>query len=555
MRSHVVFIVFFVAFTIFSAVNTARALEYNPTDSTELQAALAKAGSNEGDDTILLAPGVYRGNFRYEADEANALTIKPKLDAPPGSVVLDGENNAFVLQLKVNGYGANIEIEGLTIRNGASMEHGGGIYAIQSGNVGTLTISDCNIKDNSANNSGGGAYLVGFEKVWIENSIVDGNSAKHKGGGVYCNSCELLNNTISGNTVNTEPSLYLSYAGGGVYCNVGLLENNTISGNTLVVDSTTYNVAGGGVYCEDSVLDNNTISGNAIITEPDHELSYTGGGVAFEDSVLTNNIIKDNSDGVYFFPGNVIFKYNTVMENSDYGLKGGTSGDTLSILSNLICSNGGVGASFVYKNLTLTNNTIALNGDKGLDLVVGSSSTTNLYNNIIWGNQGSADVYLSAYGDESNSFNNIYTSVVAFWNNEGGNQTIDPLFHDPAGGDFHAIAGSPAIDKGLNTAPGLPPYDLDGNDRVVNGAVDIGAYERYTDARHPADLNENWIIEDTELKEFTNYNNAWRNNNDWVNGPNPIPMSYVTRAGYLLQKGGGYQNTGVGKPACWTPSD
>lgn len=183
------------------------------------------------------------------------------------------------------------------------------------------------------------------------------------------------------------------------------------------------------------------------------------------------------------------------------------------------------------------------------------TAATKIYNNIIWGNQYSgdgSDIYMEGYGAESNFYNNIYTSAYAIWDNEGGNLTIDPLFHDPAGGDFHVTSNSPALNAGLNAAPDLSDTDLDGNPRILDGIVDIGAYERSTAALHPADLNGNWII---EASEFISYNETWRANTAWQTEPNPVPMNFVTRAGYLLQKGGSYQNIGVGKPGTWVPSD
>ena len=53
-----------------------------------------------------------------------------------------------------------------------------------------------------------------------------------------------------------------------------------------------------------------------------------------------------------------------------------------------------------------------------------------------------------------------------------------PLFADPENGDFTLQAGSPAIDAGINTAL-LPTdsLDLNGQARIVNGIVDMGAYE------------------------------------------------------------------------------
>jgi len=67
----------------------------------------------------------------------------------------------------------------------------------------------------------------------------------------------------------------------------------------------------------------------------------------------------------------------------------------------------------------------------------------------------------------------------------------DVLFANPYGpdgiqgtedDDFRPAPGSPVIDAGTNeTVPKLPPTDLDGNPRILNAIVDIGAYE-FTDS-------------------------------------------------------------------------
>lgn len=55
---------------------------------------------------------------------------------------------------------------------------------------------------------------------------------------------------------------------------------------------------------------------------------------------------------------------------------------------------------------------------------------------------------------------------------------IDPLFVSPAMWDCRLRTGSPALNEGDNSPPGgLGQTDLDGNPRVFDIVVDIGAYE------------------------------------------------------------------------------
>ena len=58
-----------------------------------------------------------------------------------------------------------------------------------------------------------------------------------------------------------------------------------------------------------------------------------------------------------------------------------------------------------------------------------------------------------------------------------GNTTNAPLFVNASAGNYRLSVGSPCIDKGTNVAWMLGATDLDGNARIVNGTVDMGAYE------------------------------------------------------------------------------
>ncbi|HPS07335.1 MAG TPA: hypothetical protein PLG22_07370, partial [Kiritimatiellia bacterium] len=104
---------------------------------------------------------------------------------------------------------------------------------------------------------------------------------------------------------------------------------------------------------------------------------------------------------------------------------------------------------------------------------------------------------------------------------------------------------------GKNDAPGLPAVDIDGEPRVVNAQVDIGADEMppVTDT-HPADIDADWTI---SAAEYTDYAAAWKTNGVWSAPPGPATADFATRAGFLRQQNdGAYQNSGGKKPVCWT---
>jgi hypothetical protein len=125
-------------------------------------------------------------------------------------------------------------------------------------------------------------------------------------------------------------------------------------------------------------------------------------------------------------------------------------------------------------------------------------------------------------------------------------------FIDPENNNFHLKPDSPYIDAGTNENILYTETDIEGNPRIANGTVDLGAYEFTTNRTYPADTNQNWII---ESEEFTAYNAAWKNATNWASPPNQIPAEYVTRSGFLLKKGGRYKDVGLSKPLCWMPDN
>jgi hypothetical protein len=152
----------------------------------------------------------------------------------------------------------------------------------------------------------------------------------------------------------------------------------------------------------------------------------------------------------------------------------------------------------VILNSTITGNTsthtylagggVVVNDDGGTD----STSILEVYNSIIYGNTANlgADLSIDVGGVESRA--DVYYSDVNGINhvkgtfNQGNNLNADPLFVNPADGDFHLQSNSPLIDAGtalVPKPPGLPAFDVEGDPRSVDSdqdgmdAPDIGADE------------------------------------------------------------------------------
>jgi hypothetical protein len=114
------------------------------------------------------------------------------------------------------------------------------------------------------------------------------------------------------------------------------------------------------------------------------------------------------------------------------------------------------------------------------------SSNPPLVNSILWGNTAMTDTQIH---NQESSLPVISTSDIqgcggsgpgwdlALGVDGGGNIDEDPRFVDAAGGDLRLRTGSPAVDVGDNSAVAGVTTDLAGWARIINGTVDMGAYE------------------------------------------------------------------------------
>ncbi|MCH8805685.1 MAG: right-handed parallel beta-helix repeat-containing protein [Planctomycetes bacterium] len=234
------------------------------------------------------------------------------------------------------------------------------------------------------------------------------------------------------------------------------------------------NTEGGAIYFHHH---SRVIIRNCILTG---NTAPGGGAIACDNDsspTIINCVITGNTAG---FNGGAVV---TTGESTPTFINCTITGNTAGWNGGAVFLNGfrGIGPTFI--NCTIADNTA---GREGGGLFAGgfeSGATVN--NSIIWGNSGDQ---ITGPGAISVRFSDVQGGFVG-----QGNIDDDPLFVDPASGDYHIALGSPAIDAGDNTAvPTGVTTDLDGNPRFVddpgtpntgvpgNGfaeIVDMGAYE------------------------------------------------------------------------------
>ncbi len=239
-------------------------------------------------------------------------------------------------------------------------------------------------------------------------------------------------------------------------------ENSALTvANSMILEN-----SGAGIYNQndsDLTIVNSTIIGN------------NGNGINNENSVTTvrdSEISGNNDIGISSVGGESIVINSKITENH----KGGISNNdgTSTVINSVVLMNSGDGISNQNNGeLTVRNSTIAGNED-GISL--GESAIANIYNSIVAVNNetdvvtegGAVNAYntLSAYTDWSNKDDEVNPEY----------DSTKPLFVDDANGNYRLATESQAIDMGDNNQV-VNQYDLDGNERIQGGAVDLGAYE------------------------------------------------------------------------------
>ena len=206
-------------------------------------------------------------------------------------------------------------------------------------------------------------------------------------------------------------------------------------------------------------------------------------------NIIRNNICYENRQYVPspgfncgFSDGNGI-----IIDDSENTQGGSTlssyTGRTL-IENNICYKNGGSGIhTFKSKHVDIINNTAYLNAQSPEindgQIFANSSDDIRILNNILV-----APSNKKINSNYNNGKNIIYDYNLHFGGNAvalTGSHLVkgDPKFADAANNDFHLLAESPAIDKGIDSLSGsfAPKIDFDRNSRPMGNGFDIGAFE------------------------------------------------------------------------------
>lgn len=252
---------------------------------------------------------------------------------------------------------------------------------------------------------------------------------------------------------------------------VYITNNATLSGFTLTNGATRNpnlegnDEEGGGVWCDgtNAIITNCVIVGNVA--------NFSGGGAS--GGVLNRCLLTGNTAG-----GNPNYTTGGGADSSILNfciLNGNSAGDgggaAFSTLNNcLVTSNGGSNAGGGYF-CTFNCCTIVGNGAS-----FGAGVEGGFVNNsIVYYNDGP-----NFYTDANPSYfgyvvlSNCCTFPMPL--SGSGNITNEPLFLNLTNGNYRLHINSPCINTGNNAYVNWDA-DLDGNPRIVNNIVDIGAYE------------------------------------------------------------------------------
>lgn len=366
---------------------------------------------------------------------------------------------------------------------GATVTISGPKHGFTISNESWITVSGFTIQNTSSN----GIYVYNATGVTLSGNTVQTSGVRVEGStayGMYLNA--MTNSLVKGNLVtnNSASGIYLT---------------NGSTGNQLTGNESSWNAYG---YVRNAVgidlrAPGNVVSGNRVHDNEDSGIqSYTGG----DRNTIVNNISYHNlgfttaqlSNCSPPPTGNTAGCITGDHGIDDFGVTGS------SIVGNVVYDNVTAGINVegvpagTPSNFTIANNISVDNADLCPDGLGGTVKCPRTRGNLridATSQLGTSLDYdlvnLSVSGTMMVWGATSYTSLAAFQaatGQEAHALQADPLWNNPALGDFTLQAGSPAIDSANSSAPGQTAVDAASQPRVddpatANTGVGVRSYD------------------------------------------------------------------------------
>ena len=260
------------------------------------------------------------------------------------------------------------------------------------------------------------------------------------------------------------------------------IRNTRFEDNTGIVGGGIYTRYGGGLI-EDCVFSNNTTTGRAAaINARENNVEIVRTTFVGNTSLITGAIFGSNAALTVvdcIFQGNSTTDVNGSGGGAISAYYGGVDVENTLFIDNSSAWDGGAirlwnGATTTVSNCTFANNSASNAG--GAIMAEGSLLTAR--NSIFHGNTAWPGPQIYEWNV---TVAVTHSNVQGGWSG-AGNISQDPLFVNPAGGDYHLQTGSPCIDTGDDAS--ATTTDLEGMTRVdatglgnPGTSADMGAYE------------------------------------------------------------------------------